>query len=298
MKKYILLCFWYGPLFIQAQIQQNINKPSGTVSNPIFIIDSIKFNAAGDEMQVVFLDSTLVTHPISEIESVTFSAISIADPSEHSCGVANVHNEELNYGTMADQEGNLYKTIVIGNKEWMAENLKTGIYRNGEAIPTNFDDVDWENTLITQQGAWTWFENDSANECPFGKLYNWYAATDARKVCPVGWHVPSIEEWISLANSLGGEDVAGGKMKTIGFNYWQSPNELADNESGFSGLPAGSRDVDGSFINSDLRGIFWSSSEADAEYSFSKTLSYNFSSFSTDETGYKQSGFSIRCARD
>jgi uncharacterized protein (TIGR02145 family) len=283
---------------MHAQIQQNINKPSGTVSNPIFVIDSIQFNAAGDEMQVVFLDSTLVTHPIFEIESVTFSAISLENSSEHSCGVADVHNEELIYGIMVDQEGNLYKTIVIGDQEWMAENLKTGKYRNGEEIPTNLNDIEWENTLQTEQGAWAWFADDSLNECPFGKLYNWFAATDVRNVCPVGWHVPSTEEWISLANSLGGEDVAGGKMKSIGFNYWQSPNELATNECGFSGLPSGDRDIDGSYNNQNFQGIFWSTTESDAEYAIAKRLLYNFSLLFTDDNGYKQAGFSIRCIRD
>jgi uncharacterized protein (TIGR02145 family) len=129
----------------------------------------------------------------------------------HNCGATNVHNPDKTYGTMTDQQGNVYKTIVIGTQEWMAENLKTSIYRNGEAIANVTDGNQWSG-LTT--GAWCYYENNSQYDCPYGKLYNWFAVSDSRKVCPTGWHVPTQGEWTTLTNYLGGESIAGGKMKS------------------------------------------------------------------------------------
>jgi hypothetical protein len=117
----------------------------------------------------------------------------------HTCGAPNIHNPNLTYGSMTDQEGNVYKTIVIGTQEWMAENLNTSIYRNGDPIPTNLDAATW---LATTSGAWAYYNNDASNACPCGKLYNWYTCVDARELCPVGWHVPSDEEWTLLTEYL------------------------------------------------------------------------------------------------
>ena len=118
---------------------------------------------------------------------------------EHTCGTLNVHNPDLIYGTMTDQEGNVYKTIVIGTQEWMAENLNTGVYRNGDAIVTDLDNAAWG---ATTSGAWSYYNNDASFACPYGKLYNWFACTDSRGLCPTGWHVPSDAEWTTLTNFL------------------------------------------------------------------------------------------------
>jgi uncharacterized protein (TIGR02145 family) len=170
--------------------------------------------------------------------------------SAHTCGAPNIHNPSLTYGSMTDQEGNVYKTIVIGTQEWMAENLNTSIYRNGDAIPTNLDDAAaWLNTT---SGAWAYYNSDASYACPYGKLYNWYACVDARQLCPVGWHVPTNAEWSVLTSYLDGEDVAGGKMKTTGTieaatGLWWVPNQSATNSSGFSGAPGGYRNSLGDY---------------------------------------------------
>jgi uncharacterized protein (TIGR02145 family) len=220
----------------------------------------------------------------------------------HTCGAPNVHNPDLTYGSMTDQEGNVYKTIVIGTQEWMAENLNTSIYRNGDAIPTGLSDADWANTINTQQGAWAYYNNDASYACPYGKLYNWYACVDARQLCPVGWHVPTDVEWTVLTDYLGGEGVAGGKMKTTGTieaetGLWYSPNQSATNSSGFSGAPMGSRGNVGDY---DFIGIYlgwWSSSEVDNDLSWHRYLS-NYNGFAARSNYSKQVGFSVRCMRD
>ena len=220
--------------------------------------------------------------------------------SAHSCGTPNIHNPNLTYGSMTDQEGNVYKTIVIGTQEWMAENLNTSIYRNGDAIPTNLDNATWQNTT---SGAWAYYNNDASYACPYGKLYNWYTCVDARQLCPTGWHVPTDAEWTVLTNYLGGEDVAGGKMKTTGTieaatGLWYSPNAGATNSSGFSGAPGGGHFNDfGGYSDFGLIGFWWSSSELDSSLVWSRLLSYNFGSAYRDFIN-KQFGFSVRCLRD
>jgi len=217
----------------------------------------------------------------------------------HTCGAPNVHNPDLTYGSMTDQEGNVYKTIVIGTQEWMAENLNTSIYRNGDTIATGLDDLTWS---ITTSGAWAYYSNEASNACPYGKLYNWYTCMDSRGLCPVGWHVPSDGEWTVLTDFLGGEAVAGGKMKTTGTveagtGLWNAPNTVATNSSGFSSTPSGDRYNDGIFYNVGNVAYWWSSSEIDANLSWGRGLNVLSESISRFED-YTVAGFSVRCLRD
>jgi uncharacterized protein (TIGR02145 family) len=220
----------------------------------------------------------------------------------HSCGATNVHNPAKTYGTITDQQGNVYKTIVIGNQEWMAENLKTSIYRNGEEIANVTDNTQWSGFTT---GAWCYYNNDSQYDCPYGKLYNWYAVADPRNVCPMGWHVPTDAEWSVLINYLdpnadGGNNfsnIAGGELKSTGLQYWLSPNQNATNESGFSGLPAGPRNFDGTFANIGYNGVWWSSTEYGTIDAWYRTLNYSYGTASRFYYS-KAYGFSVRCLRD
>jgi uncharacterized protein (TIGR02145 family) len=198
---------------------------------------------------------------------------------------------------MTDQEGNVYKTIVIGTQEWMAENLNTSIYRNGNAIPTNLSNAEWNNTINTQQGAWAYYNNDASYACPYGKLYNWYAVNDARNLCPAGWHVPSDAEWTVLTNYLGGEGVAGGKMKSTGTQYWQNPNSGATNSSGFSALPGGYRYDFGGYYDVGSIGFWWSSTQYDSYYAWLRGLDYGYPVVGRSGISTRL-GFSVRCLRD
>ena len=192
---------------------------------------------------------------------------------------------------VTDIDGNTYQTIIINGQEWMAENLRTTKYANGDPIPNLTDDTQWSN-LAT--GAWAHYNNDSQYENPYGKLYNWYTVADPRNVCPTGWHVPTDSEYTLLTDYLGGEPVAGGKMKRTGTQYWISPNTDATNESSFSGLPCGGRNSNGSFNGIGVNGYWWSSTENGTISAWFRYLDYSFGSVSRDTNG-KRNGFSVRC---
>jgi uncharacterized protein (TIGR02145 family) len=212
--------------------------------------------------------------------------------------IADLQNQDKllqSFSNVTDIDGNSYKTLKIGQQIWMAENLKTTKYRNGEAIPTALTDVAWANTT---SGAYAIYNNDIANDGIYGKLYNWYAVNDTGGLCPTGWHVPTHDEWTVLIDQLGGLSVAGGKMKIIGTTYWNSPNIGATNESGFGGLPSGDRDyLAGQFGGITHLGYFWSSTDADQTIALRTVLfnAYEFAQFGGDP---KRDGFSIRCLKD
>lgn len=196
--------------------------------------------------------------------------------------------------TVTDIDGNEYNTVVIGTQEWMAENLRTTKYCNGDPIPNVTDETQWVDLTI---GAWARYDNDNQNENLYGKLYNWFAVDDEKNICPCGWHVPSNTEWTVLTNYLGGENVAGGKIKSTGTQYWWTPNGDATNVSGFTGLPGGLRHYTGLFYEVGAQGFWWSSTEDrtdDAWYRYLDRLDGSVYVGITD----KVFGMSVRCIRD
>jgi uncharacterized protein (TIGR02145 family) len=185
-------------------------------------------------------------------------------------------------------------TIVIGTQQWMEKNLEVVTYRNGNIIPQVTDPTAWA-ALTT--GAWCYYNNDPLNGAIYGKLYNWYAVNDPRGLAPTGWHVPTDAEWTTLSNTLGGDAVAGGKMKTTGTTIWSAPNTDATNESGFAGLPGGYRASYGTFFNVGNYGYWWSSTELSTTTAWYRYLFYGFG-FIFRTSNYKEAGFSVRCLRD
>ncbi|MFN5370727.1 MAG: FISUMP domain-containing protein [Bacteroidia bacterium] len=213
---------------------------------------------------------------------------------QHSCGATNVHNPAKTYGTITDQQGNVYKTIVIGTQEWMAENLRTSIYVNGETIANVTDATQWNNRTT---GAWCYYDNNSAFDCPYGKLYNWYAVSDARKVCPTGWHLPTQSDWLALSVFIGGFQ-GGGAIKSVGTQYWSSPNSNATNTFGFSGIPGGTRyNTFGWFGSIGFGGSWWTSGDVNQWNANRQFLRYDNGDFGNVDTP-KQTGLSVRCLRD
>ncbi len=197
-------------------------------------------------------------------------------------------------GEVTNVDGNKYQTIKIGSQEWMAENLRTTRYANGEMISAVNNYSNWGNA---NYGAWCWYDTSSTYELPYGKLYNWYAVNDGRGLCPTGWHEPSGAEWNTLLASLGGDMVAGGPMKATGTAHWIFPNTGATNDSGFSGLPGGLRLSDGSFSSLRTFGGWWSSSESDALNALYYGLENNDVNV-VDGPDNKEMGLSVRCLKN
>jgi uncharacterized protein (TIGR02145 family) len=203
-------------------------------------------------------------------------------------------NKDLVYGEVMDMEGNTYKTIQIGTTIWMAENLRSTRLCNGDAIYGMPELTTWLENKDQKLPAWVYANNNPALDEPYGKLYNWYAVEDARGLCPCGWEIPTEEEWSNLQSHLG--DDSGGKMKTAGLFYWQSPNTGATNESGYSGLPAGLRTAQGSFENFGTGGIWWTNNELDAFSAKVIALTFNSSDIGIG-FAEKATGLSIRCIK-
>ncbi|NQU67512.1 MAG: fibrobacter succinogenes major paralogous domain-containing protein [Candidatus Marinimicrobia bacterium] len=235
---------------------------------------------------------------------------------------ATVDDCSCDYGgcgtTIIDIDNNVYETIQIGDQCWMAENLKVTHYSNGDEIPTGFTDSEWSNLDDTETDAYAVYPYDNDNydnaescegDCAevYGNLYNWYAVDDTRDICPEGWHVATDDEWMELTDYLGGESVAGGKMKSTGTiengdGLWYSPNTGATNESGFTALPGGERFNDEGWGNSSYyfmgqTGNFWSSTEFDSINAWTRNMRHiglNVFPYYTQ----KRNGFSVRCVGD
>ena len=195
---------------------------------------------------------------------------------------------------VTDIDGNIYSTVMIGSQVWMVENLKTTHYRNGRDIPNVLNDTAWS---ILTTGAYCWCENDPKNKDIYGPLYNFKAVIDSCGLCPKGWHVPTESEWLTLVNYLGGENIAGGKMKETGTAHWNDPNIGATDESGFRGLPGGGRgQISGSGEIGEYA-TWWSSTSYDSLYAWHWGL-YRGNAKVRFNPGHKASGFSVRCIRD
>jgi uncharacterized protein (TIGR02145 family) len=182
-------------------------------------------------------------------------------------------------GTVTDIDGNTYKTVKIGDQWWMAVNLKVTHYRNGDSIPNYTDNTQW-TTLDTI--AYCNYNNDPGNVNLYGRLYNWFAVTDSRNIAPMGWHVATNDEWITLITFLGGEITAGDELDNYDFNTH----------------PGGYRDyANGSYQGIDSWGSWWTSTEYDANSAWGVSVSTDgpWMGRGSDD---KHLGSSVRCVKD
>lgn len=204
-------------------------------------------------------------------------------------------NPEKKYGTVTDIDGNVYKTIKIGDQEWMAENLRVTRYRNGDSIYNVLDNEIWSTAA---EGAYCNYNNtlDMDTIATYGRLYNWYAAADQRNIAPKGWRVPDINDWNLLIEYLGGDSIAGGKLKEAGDLHWESPN-LADNSSGFTAIPGGFRykDRNSDFIQ--FGSLFWALPSYNYESAPFLDL-FCWDAIFSRGINYKVNGYSIRCIKE
>ena len=192
-----------------------------------------------------------------------------------------------------DADDNIYSAVHIGSQIWMGENLKTTQFENGDPIPTTSNDISTETDPIYQ---WAYLSNP-ANISTYGRLYTWYVAHDTRNVCPTDWHVPSDLELESLKTYLGGEAVAGGKLKETGTSHWQTPNTDATDEVGFKALPGGYRLPNGQFHSMGISYYIWSSSVDNLTLGWGQGLKYN-DAIMLRGGYYYADGVSIRCVKD
>jgi len=198
-----------------------------------------------------------------------------------------------------DVDGNHYPVVKIGDQLWLNINLRVTRYRNGDAIQKVITDNQWK-TLTS--GAYCFYDNQKGNDSIYGNLYNWFALTDTRGLCPTGWHVPDISEWAKLSIFLGGYDVAGGVLKSTGTiekstGLWFEPNTGATNSFGFSGLPGGYRINYGTYYSMGNVGYFWSSSDTAAVNGWNFVLDANNTKLNRNYN-LKANGFSVRCCKD
>ena len=230
---------------------------------------------------------------------VTIGAWNFPNPDSASYTLS-VTISDINGEQVRDRDGNVYHTVTIGTQVWMVENLKTTRLNDGTEIPWVTDNAAWG--ILTTPG-YDWYNNDEATyKNTYGALYNWFTVNTG-KLAPTGWHVPTDAEWTILTTYLGGETIAGGKMKSTGTieagtGLWYSPNTGATNSSGFTALPGGIRLSNGGFGNLTLTAPFWSSTE------YSYTLAWFLGLLYIDETVYRSSGnyktcgLSVRCVQD
>jgi len=203
-------------------------------------------------------------------------------------------------GTMVDNDGNIHPTVIIGGQEWMAENLRVTRYRNGDPILTDLSIWEWRNV---EEGAYAPYGNDSVNTLRYGLLYNGYAVSDPRCLCPSGWHVSTSEEWTAMVDFLGGLELAGSALKTpgnteAGTGLWRSPNPEADNSSGFSALPGGVRSYGATYLSVGSSGAWWTITIGDQPTTLWSWSLFYLNSAVTPHEEFIRSGLSVRCVRD
>ena len=195
-------------------------------------------------------------------------------------------------GTYTDtRDGNVYKTVTIGDQIWMSENLKylpsvTGQGTGSETTPYYYV-YGYDGTIVSDAKA-------TANYSTYGVLYNWSAAKVA---CPAGWHLPGDAEWTKLTDFLGGEAVAGGKLKETGTTHWNAPNEDATNETGFTALPGGFRNNNGTFSVIGDYANWWSATEQTDNEAWYR-VTYFVSGVVYRNYYHKEYGLSVRCVKN
>lgn len=241
----------------------------------------------------VWTDQYAADKKLGLIPKQTETTESTNSQSNNTSNVGNINN----CGTITDIDGNTYNTVKIGNQCWMTENLRTSKYNNGTSLYNAINNTDWyQNTT----GAYCYFNNDASHNIKYGKLYNWYAV-NSENLCPLGWHIPSDDEWQTLTTYLGGERLAGGKMKAK--ILWEQPNGGATNSSGFSGIPTGMRTFDGKFYPLGAyypvgnQGYFWSSTSYNNNFAYYRRLNY-WDENCFREKKDKKEGYCVRCLKD
>lgn len=286
--------FAWSPTLIVSPSNQNVDVDAGIIN--IQVTSNINWSASSNQ-------SWCTVDPLNDSASgnatVMYSKNTVgfrtATITFSGSGVdAQILTISQKEGLITDINGNTYNVVKIGTQYWLDRNLAVTNYRNGDEIPDITDGSTW---AALTDGAYCYYNNASSNNAIYGKLYNWYAVTDSRNIAPTGWHIPTDYEWTTLNNYLGGESVAGGKLKEVGIAHWQNPNTGATNETGFTALPGGYRNSNGIYNNIGYAGNWWSSGEYVSTSAWYRNVYYNNSNLFRYYYN-KKVGFSVRCIRD
>lgn len=196
--------------------------------------------------------------------------------------------------TVTDIDGNVYKTVKIGNDTWMAENLAVTRYNDGTPI-LNIKNADgW---IVNLEPAYRWYNNDSIKFKLLGALYNWYAI-ETQKLCPKGWHVATDKDWSQLVWLAGGDKIAGTKLRTTGTKLWSNSAYQGEDIFGFGALPAGFlHDFTG---NSSAKGeyaSFWTADQYSRAFGWGRSIHISSPEVRRFNDG-KKGGFSVRCVKN
>ncbi|MFW5725771.1 MAG: FISUMP domain-containing protein, partial [Bacteroidota bacterium] len=317
----------------------NDNPPSQTTYNLNLNVNPAGAglaNGAGEYLEGERINISAISHPGWVFIEWSGDTDYLDDPLEVNTHVtmpdydisltANFEERDVIYGDgVIDIDGNEYTTVVIGNQEWMAENLRVTRYNNGDSIPTGLNNTEWSNTTDGAYAIYPHVEVEGINSDEemveaYGKLYNWYAVGDQRGLCPVGWHIPVEDEWTQLIdyvvaqgypNEWDNPNGTGNALKscrqvgsplgddcdTSEHPHWQSNDyNYGFDQFGFAALPGGSRGtwLEGGFEHLTISANWWSSNELSA------THAAYFSIFGSlgNNSHYKRSGFSLRCVRE
>lgn len=217
-------------------------------------------------------------------------------------------------GIVIDIEGNQYTTAVVNEKEWMAQNLRVMRYENNDAIITNLSNTEWYETSMGSCAIYPYSSLEGINSAgemrkAYGVLYNWHAVKDARKICPFGWRMPTVDEWMELINYVGNDNAAQLKScrqvnspvagcATAEHPRWEESSvSFGTDNFSFGALPSGMRNLDGDFSSIGLEGLWWTKTEQNYENAFFVTMYYNSNAIDTTVV-QKTSGFAVRCVKE
>jgi len=265
------------------KIQNSSNLTTRVTSGEIRI-DGILIVSSKD------FSNILITKKLTSLRSGSILTIKLYGPT----GSFITLRVEGTLKTVTDRDGNIYNTVRIGTQVWLKQNLKTTKYNDGTSIPNITVNTDWQ--AVTTPG-YCWYNNNVSYKSVYGALYNWYSVNTA-KLCPTGWHVPTDAQWTTLATYLGGESVAGGKLKEAGTTHWISPNTGATNSSGFTALPGGYRDGTGPYYIIGYNGYWWSSTQySTTPNAWNRSIPFGSTNVFRN-LDQERHGFSVRCLRN
>jgi uncharacterized protein (TIGR02145 family) len=276
-----------------AKVLSNNSSATNIISlQPISTISTVSDKAVNDEIKG---SSATVEMQYTTGDRLKFTGTS----GNYSTVITDIPTQSktitFNFMPCTDGDGNHYPVVEIGKQIWMAMNLKTTKYLNGDLIGTTTTATKDISGETNPKYQWA-YGGDNNNANVYGRLYTFFVTTDGRSLCPSGWFVPTKYEWYTLEYFLGEYEVAGGKLKETGLAHWNSPNKNATNETGFTALPGGWRNMNGTFGNLGNNGYWYSVSQYNSLKTWFWYTSYNYEGLYSVYDNNK-SGFSVRCVK-